>query len=132
MQIKCKIIVKGNTEGKVLKTDKPINFLMLDEEGIIHDEMHPLNKQSIANKILVFPNAIGSSVGAYKIYAMKVNNRAPLGIICLKADIITASGCAIANIPLVQCMEEDFNKIKNDMEIRIDSDKSCLIIKNYH
>ncbi len=108
--IKVRSIVKGYAEGDAIITNQPINFLaMIDKDGIIIDKNHELYKQSIADKILVFPNAIGSSVGAYTIYRLKRVNLAPKGIICKEADIITASGCAIANIPLVDKPEYPIN-----------------------
>ncbi len=104
MIVRCKVIVRGYAEGDVIYSNKPINFLaMVDIDGKIIDENHQLYNQSIADKILVFPNAIGSSVGAYTIYGLKKRNAAPKGIICKQVDITTASGCAIAKIPLVQC-----------------------------
>lgn len=123
MRIKCRAIVRGAGEGEVLVTRQAINFLtMLDlKSGIVNDDKHELYKKNIANKILVFPNAIGSSVGAYSIYALKINNVAPKAIVCSKADITTASGCAIANIPLVDNPESDLFAIKSGSAIKVDA-----------
>ncbi len=124
MIIKARAIVKGYAEGYVIITTQPINFLaMIDKNGIIIDKSHELYKQSIRDKILIFPNAIGSSVGAYTIYRLKRDNLAPKGMICKEADIITASGCAIANIPLVDKPESivDING-----KIIIDNDKIII------
>ena len=49
----------------------------------------------------MFPSGVGSSVGAYTIYSIKSNNSAPLAMICQKADLTVATGCALANIPLI-------------------------------
>ena len=123
MLIKCRVIVKGAAEGDALVTSQAINFLtMIDlNSGIVKDDRHDLYKKNIANRILVFPNAIGSSVGAYSIYALKTNNVAPKAIVCIKADITTASGCAIANIPLVDNPESDISKIKSGSSIKVDA-----------
>ncbi|MDT7891953.1 MAG: DUF126 domain-containing protein [Thermoproteota archaeon] len=124
--MKCKAIVKGYAKGEVLYSEKPINFLVVDDDGKVNDISHPLSNKSIANKILIIPNAIGSSVGAYKLYALKLNNKAPLSIVCKKADIITASGCAIAKIPLVQF--EDVEKLMKAKTLVIDADNSIIEI----
>ncbi|RMF28707.1 MAG: DUF126 domain-containing protein [Candidatus Nitrosothermus koennekii] len=125
MIIKCRAIVKGYAEGDIIYSDQPINFLaMVDDNGMIIDENHILYKQSIADKILVFPNAIGSSVGAYTIYRLKRNNKAPKGIICKEVDITTASGCAISNIPLVDKPEYRLEGIRG--RAIIDNDKIIL------
>jgi hypothetical protein len=123
MRIKCRAIVKGNGEGEALITKQPINFLtMIDlKSGTVKDDKHELYKKNIANKVLVFPNAIGSSVGAYSIYALKGSRVAPEAIVCSKADITTASGCAIANIPLVDSPEGDVFVIKSGARLKIDA-----------
>ena len=119
MNIKCKKIVGGITKGKLLFSDQPINFLaMLNlKTGQIMDTNHKLNNLTLKNNILVFPNAIGSSVGAYTIFSLKNNNTSPNGIICTNSvDITTASGCAISNIPLVHIEKNNYEILKNHYE----------------
>jgi len=130
MRIKCRVIVKGFGEGEVLVTKQAINFLTMLElkSGIVNYDKHELYKKIIADKILVFPNAIGSSVGAYAIYALKINNVAPKAIVCSKADITTASGCAIANIPLVDNPESDVFAIKSGSTIKVDAENGIIQI----
>jgi predicted aconitase with swiveling domain len=98
-----KILVSGKVEGIVLKSENPINFLgTVDKKtGIISDRNHDLFEKPVKGKILVFPSGVGSSVGAYTIYSIKSNNAAPLAMICQKADLTVATGCALANIPLI-------------------------------
>ena len=95
-----KTIVKGKAHGKILKTNTPINFLgSVDKKtGVINDNRHDLVGKSVKDTILVFPHGVGSSVGAYTIYSLKSNNSAPYAMICKKADLTVASGCALANI----------------------------------
>lgn len=103
MKIKCRKIVGGVAKGEIIFSEKPINFLgMLDTQtGIITDENHDLYNQTIKDKILIFPNSIGSSVGAYTIFSLKSNKASPSGILCTNiVDITTASGSAISKIPL--------------------------------
>ncbi len=113
-----KIIVRGKVRGSLLVAKNPINFLAgIDKKtGIVQDKNHDLFEKSINNKILVFPYGVGSSVGAYTIYSLKYNKSAPLGMICLKADLTTASGCAISNIPLVVAEKNDYDSLKNNTE----------------
>ena len=125
-----KILVSGKVQGIVLKSQNPINFLgTVDKKtGIVSDKNHDLFEKSIKNTILVFPSGIGSSVGAYTIYSIKSNNTAPLAMICQKADLTVATGCALANIPLVTITDEEFSSIKNGMQLSLDTnDPSNLI-----
>jgi len=123
-----KTIVKGQAKGVILKSNSPINFLgAVDKKtGVIRDENHDLFNKSVKDTILVFPNGIGSSVGAYTIYSLKSNNSAPRAMICQKADLIVASGCALANIPLVIVTKEEFESLENGKEINIDTDNNLL------
>ena len=119
-----KTIVKGKATGIILKSKNPINFLgAVDKKtGIIRDSNHDLFQKSVRDVVLVFPHGVGSSVGAYTIYSLKENNSAPRAMICQKADLTVASGCALANIPLVIATKEEYNLLVNGNEITIDND----------
>ncbi len=121
-----KILVQGKTQGIVLKSNDPINFLgTVDKKtGIISDKNHDLFEKSLKGTILVFPSGVGSSVGAYTIYSIKSNETAPLAMICQKADLTVATGCALANIPLITITDEEFSSIENGMKISVDTDSS--------
>ena len=121
-----KILVSGKAQGVVLKSKKPINFLgTVDKKtGIISDKNHDLFEKSIKDSILVFPSGVGSSVGAYTIYSIKSNNSAPLAMICQKADLTVATGCALANIPLVMVSDEEFSSFQSGQKISLDTESS--------
>ncbi len=123
-----KVLVSGKVEGIVLKSENPINFLgTVDKKtGIISDENHDLYQKSIKDTILVFPYGVGSSVGAYTIYSIKSNKTAPLAMICKKADLTVATGCALANIPMITISDDEFSSIKNGMKISFDTDSNQI------
>jgi len=121
-----KILVAGKTQGIVLKSNDPINFLgTVDKKtGIISDKNHDLFEKSIKDCILVFPSGVGSSVGAYTIYSIKSNNSAPLAMICKKADLTVVTGCALTNIPLVIVSDEEFTSFQSGQKISLDTESS--------
>ena len=127
-----KILVPGKVQGTVLKSEHPINFLgTVDKKtGIISDKNHDLFEKSMKDTIVVFPSGVGSSVGAYTIYSIKSNDTAPLAMICQKADLTVATGCALANIPLVIVSEEEFSSFQNGQKISIDTESSNPITIN--
>jgi uncharacterized protein len=132
---KCRRIIGGIGMGKILCTNLPINFLsdVNLQTGVITDPLHDLVGLSIKETILVFPHAVGSSVGAYSIFALGMNGVAPSGIICTsKVDIITASGCAIAGIPLVQITNKSHLwKTFNGIQGTIDANNRVFEIKKF-
>ena len=123
----------GKANGQPLLTNQPLNMLsMIDtKSGEIKDQKHELFNKTLNKKILVFPNAIGSSVGAYIFYSLKTNKVNPLGIICLKkCDTITASGCAISDIPLVDSLDQEIKPfLKQDIDIFLDADNQKITLE---
>jgi len=124
-----KVIVKGKAHGIIMKCINPINFLVAVEKktGVIRDKNHELYQKSIKNSILVFPHGIGSSVGAYTIYSLKSNNSAPSAMVCLKADLTVASGCALANIPFVLVNQEEFDSLQQGNEATLDTESGKIL-----
>jgi len=126
--MKVRAIVEGRAKGAPLYSSDPIAFLQgVDpERGTVSDSKSPIFDQPFSGKILIFPNTVGSSVGAYVIYRLKKNKKAPRAIVNQNSDIITASGCAIAGIPLFDLPENDISELRHSKELFVDSQKSEL------
>jgi uncharacterized protein len=127
----CRKIVGGTGEGRTLVTTQPINFLaMVDTKtGAVVDLQHQLNGRSLKGKVLALPCAIGSSVGAYVIYSLKEYGTAPSAMICSKADITIASGCAIANIPVVDLPHGiELYTLRQDLIAKVEADAGRVVI----
>ena len=129
-EIKLRCVVEGDPTGQVLFSSKPIAFLQgVDpEKGCVSDEKHEIYSISFRDKVLVFPNSVGSSVGAYVIYRLKKKGNAPKAIINEKSDIITASGCAIAGIPLFDILIGEFSKLKDAKTVNYQRFNSTLVL----
>lgn len=130
-EIKLRCIVEGDPTGEVLFSSKPVAFLqgVNPEKGCVSDEKHELYSISFKDKILVFPNSVGSSVGAYVIYRLAKKGNSPKAIINDKSDIITASGCAIAGIPLFDIQLGEFSDLKNARSVSYKRSKSTLELR---
>jgi uncharacterized protein len=126
----CKKIVGGSGEGPAIVTAQPINFLSMVDSmtGTITDPKHELRGRSLKGTVLVFPYAVGSSVGAYAIYSLREYGTAPSAVVCTKADITTASGCAIANIPVVD-LPKGAPTIKQGAIARVEADAGRITVK---
>jgi len=101
------------------------------ESGTIENQNHELYGKSVKDLVLVFPKAVGSSVGAYIIYTLKIMNAAPLAVICVEqADIITASGCAISNIPMVKIIGKAPElSVQFKLRLAVDATNETIIVK---
>ncbi len=127
----CRRIVGGTGEGKTLVTSQPINFLAMvnAKTGVITDQLHQLYGKSVKGSVLIFPYATGSSVGAYSIYSLKEYGNAPSAVVCSKADITTASGCALANIPVVDLPNETpLSSLRQGLKARVEADARRILL----
>lgn len=126
----AKVLVKGAARGTILRSDAPINFLgaVNKETGVICDQNHELYGKSIKDAILVFPSGAGSSVGAYTIYATRSGGVAPRAMICQKADLTVATGCAVAGIPLVIIPDAgEFASLRTGQQATLDTASPDII-----
>ncbi len=128
-EIRVRSIVEGKAAGEILFSSQPIAFLQgVDVEGgFVSDKKHEIYLKPFEDKILVFPNAVGSSVGAYVIYRLKKNGKAPRAIINQKADMIIASGCAISEIPLFDLVDGKISELREISKVRVDEKKLVLV-----
>jgi uncharacterized protein len=122
-QLEGRIINKGKAEGQALVTTQPISFYggVDPNTGIVLEKGHELQGQSVKDKILVFPQGKGSTVGSYTLYRMKKNGTAPAGMINKECETIIAVGAIISEIPCVDKI--DISKIKTGDNIQIDNGK---------
>jgi predicted aconitase with swiveling domain len=123
MIVRGRVIYEGEAKGEALVTSQGISFFggVDPETGIISERGHPLEGQSIAGKVLVFPQGKGSTVGSYTLYRLKHNNLAPAAIINAECETITAVGCIISEIPCVDRI--DIELIKTGMKIALEGAK---------
>lgn len=102
-QLWCRVIKAGQAEGVALVSPAPIGFFGLvdPETGVITEQGHPLEGQSVAGRVLVFPTGKGSTVGSYTLYRLAKAGASPCAIINAESEPIVAVGAIISNIPMV-------------------------------
>jgi uncharacterized protein len=121
-QLKGRIIYKGKAEAEALVTSMPISFYggVDPNTGVVIEKGHELNGVSVKDKILVFPQGKGSTVGSYTLYRMKKNGVAPAAMINKETETIIAVGAIISEIPFVD--KVDVSKFKNGAKVTVDND----------
>ena len=121
MEMKGRIISRGKAEAEALTTIQPISFYggVDPNTGIVIEKGHELQGQSVKDKILVFPQGKGSTVGSYTLYRMKKNGTVPAGMINRECETIVAVGAIISEIPCVDKI--DISQIKNGDKVRVEN-----------
>lgn len=127
--MKGRMISPGKTEGEAIVSPEPIGFYGgIDiKTGIVIEKDHPLEGQSVKDKILVFPNGKGSTVGSYVIYGIKKNNVAPKAIVNKETETIVATGVILAGIPCVDGI--DIDQIKSGDIVEVNADEGEVLVK---
>ncbi|MDI6917003.1 MAG: DUF126 domain-containing protein [Thermoplasmatales archaeon] len=127
--MKGRTIYPGKTEGEAIVSKTPIGFYggIDASTGIVIEKGHELEGKCIKDKILVFPNGKGSTVGSYVIYGLKKNGVAPKAIINRETETIVATGVILAGIPCVDKINID--EIKNGDKVFVDAGKGVVEVK---
>jgi predicted aconitase with swiveling domain len=126
--MKGRTISPGKVKGIAIVSNEPIGFYggIDSKTGIVIEEGHQLKGRCVKDKILVFPNGKGSTVGSYVIYGLKKNGVEPRGIINEETETIVATGVILAGIPCVDKI--DIKKIKEGDTVLLDADNALVII----
>ena len=105
--------------GEALVSREPIGFLggVDPDTGVVIEPGHPLEGQSVAGRVLVFPTGKGSTVGSYTLYRLARNGLAPAAIVNAEADPVIVVGAVIAGIPMVD--QVDVSTIRTGDQIRL-------------
>ncbi len=87
--------------GLLLPSAEPISYLgdIDPKSGVLH------GNEVLADKILVFPNAVGSTVGSYVIYALRKYNKAPKAMVVNSEDPVTIIASIISEVPLYKLID---------------------------
>ena len=88
-------------QGEAFVSEAPITFLgfVNRETGVIEEEGHPRDGQSMAGKIAIFPKGSGSSVAPYVILELIYRGKAPLAIVNTDIDQHSAPACSLEGLP---------------------------------
>lgn len=102
--------------GEAFVTDTPITFLgyVNRQTGVIEEEGHPADGQSMAGKIAIFPRGTGSSVAPYVLLELYYRGVAPTAIVNTEIDQQTAPACSLEGIPYAFDFDADPSRFVRD------------------
>ena len=119
----------GRAEGLALVSHEAISFFggVNPDSGVVTEKGHELQGQTVKDRVLVFPNGKGSTVGSYTLYRMKRNGVAPCAIINVECEPIVAVGAIISDIPAIDRLEKNpLTIFQSGTKLKVDADKSVV------
>jgi predicted aconitase with swiveling domain len=131
-RFKGRSVVGGTGKGIALVTNQPLSFFgeVDPSTGNIVSQNSDIKGECISGRVLIFPHGRGSTVGSYVIYALKENGTAPCAIINEETEIIIAAGCSLANIPLVDRINDFTTSIVRSGDIvKVDGNNGWIEIE---
>lgn len=120
---------KGVITGTALVSAEPICFLggVDVKTGYITEKGHPLFGQCIKDTILVFPTGKGSTGGSYLIYDTIMNGNGPKCMLNLQVEQVTAIGCIMGEMPLIDRPEQDITQLLHTGDtVSVDFDQGTI------
>lgn len=126
LKLRGRAIHRGEAQGMALVSPAAIGFLggVDVETGVVVEPGHPLQGQSIAGRVLVFPTGKGSTVGSYTLYRLAKRCLGPAAIINARSEAIVAVGAIIADIPMVDRV--DITQIKTGDPVRVSGEEVII------
>jgi predicted aconitase with swiveling domain len=124
--LKGRGVSAGVAVGEALVTRQPLSFYggVDAKTGLITEKGHPLEGQSVRDKVLVFPRAKGSTVGSYVIYGLVKNGVAPKALVNEQTETIVATGAILAGIPCVDGI--DIGGLQSGDRLEVDADRGTV------
>ena len=128
----CHKISEGKGVGEILLSTDDFCFYLVDPKtGIVIEKNHCLEGQSIAGKVLVFPNGKGSSVvQADGMYQLKMTGKEPAALVIKNPDTTLVASAIIMEMPMVDRLGDDFyTDVKNGDKVVVDADSDLVTIE---
>ena len=133
--LKARVLVAGQAEGAATVSKEPLSLWggLSPQTGEIIDRRHELAGRIMTGRILVLPGGRGSSTSSATLMESIKAGVAPAAIITMRVDPILALGSIVSDelygrsIPILVLDTEDFQSIKQDDRIRIESDGTLSI-----
>jgi cis-L-3-hydroxyproline dehydratase len=143
-ELKGRGIIPGRVTGRALVTTQPLNFTAGMSKplnalnrlaGVYYDRHHELHKQDLFDRVLVFPQAIGSTFTGMVVLETIRRGRAPKALVVAQADTLLTAGVILAEVwlekkvPLLEITDPRlFQWLKTGQMIEVDSEQGVLRI----
>jgi predicted aconitase with swiveling domain len=129
LEIGVRGVVKGHAEGVALVADTTLSFWgEVDAvSGVVISVGHPLEGESVADRVLVIRSTKGSSATPMMLRLAYLEGKAPAAMVNVDVDGLAALGCIVNGIPMVTDLEMDpFEAIATGDHVVVDADQGLL------
>ena len=109
IHVQCKGVLPGKAKGRAMVMRDPISFQgEIDEEGIIVVRGHPYAGESVAGRVLIYPEAKGSSGGCMMLRLLGKRGKKPAAIVNTRnLDPNLVEGAILADVPMLCFPQKD-------------------------
>ena len=133
--LKARVLVAGRAKGAATVSKEPLSLWggLCPRTGEIIDRRHELAGRIVTGRILVLPGGRGSSTSSATLMESIKAGVAPAAIITMRVDPILTLGSIVSDelygrsIPILVLDTEDFQSVKQDDRITIESDGTLSI-----
>ena len=123
-KVRTRRVVRGRAQGPALVCRKAFSFLgdVDMDTGVIIAKGHDHEGESIAGKVMIYPETKGSSGGCVVLQVLAKQGKQPAAIVLSKpADPNIVEGAIVAGVALVCEPEEDLIKaVPNGALVTVD------------
>ena len=129
MRLQGRKVVGGYSEGEALVSLDPVSFYggVDPETGMVTEPGHAVEGECVTGRVFVFPTGKGSTVGSYVIFRMRRMGTAPAAIINAETEAIIATGCVLAEIPLMDRLEVDpLEALRTGDFVKVNADEGFI------
>jgi predicted aconitase with swiveling domain len=112
----------GALKGEILITKSKISFLgdVDPKNGRVVGPDLDIKGKCISNKILIFEEGRGSTVGSNILFSLSRRGVAPRLMVTCRAEPVTISGAIFGNIPMITDLDDDvFKTLKNGERVKV-------------
>ena len=136
-------VVEGVAEGEAIVTRQAFAFShgVDPKTGIVTDLRHELKGQSLAGRILIYPQGRGSTTGDLWMLELARCGKSPAAIINVETDPITVAGSVLSKliygttIPIIEKLEKNpLDTIETGDYILVDANRGTVEVlgKKHH
>ncbi len=131
VELACHKLSGGIETGEIMVSADDICFYLTEPKtGILRDQGHALDGQSLAGKVLVFPSGKGSAVVQDEgLFALKKYGNLPHALIIKSPDTVLVFGALLLKLPMVYRVDPQLYKhLLDGVHVKVDADSEIITL----